>query len=315
MLDFASVLTMYSYNHLFPSAVAGFLGFHTGGAWTTYEGRWPGTAAHTLQFANGTHLQVNTTASWRSTNGPMIYVSGGALYDATCRSNTSSKFGTYSRSPFALPAYAVPPSGPAAFPQPTVRHSQDFIRGYYLNEGTFKDVAVLQVPTFRVQQTAREFAEVASKFIKQAAAEGKKRLIIDLSGNYGGDVNVGFHLSRVLFPDQLIYSATRFRATKLIDLMGRVFSQVGNLEEEVDLPLVFDSAVGPGQEKDFQSWNDLYGPHRLLNSNLSSLYAVFKLDIASTSEDPIGGFGGIPIDPATQLFKPRDIIIVSLKSA
>ncbi|KAK3935493.1 hypothetical protein QBC46DRAFT_397395 [Diplogelasinospora grovesii] len=314
------------YNRLFPSPTANFSGAYSGGAWTSHEGLWPGVAASVLKFANGTKTTVETTASWSQPNGPMVYASGEALFNAACLPNANNTLlgtgmGTF-RVPFQITTqvnhnYTIPGSGPAApYPDPVARDPHDRIRGYYLTDPRFSDVAVLQVPHFRVGKTGGvDFARTASEFLTRAAmVDGKTKLLLDLSGNDGGHVAPGFNLFRLLFPDRPIYSATRFRATELVDIMGRVFSAAYGAdyrgELPLDPPLIANAAVGPDQKHIFQAWDGLYGPTEILGINMSALYAHFDLNTASSETDPIAGFGGVPLN-TTRLFKQEDIVIVT----
>ena len=257
---------------------------------------------------------VETTASWPLDNGPMDYGDGESLFQAACTPNGRTRFGSPSKPLRSVPAYSLPPSGPARYPTPVLRHPDDLIRGYYLNETGTHDVAVLQVPTFELSTDIPSFVKTAVSFVKSAVIDGKVKMIIDLSGNSGGDVAQGLKLFRVFYPDHPIYSATRFRATELIDLMGQVFSRASNIKTGgvSDSPFVFQDAVTPNQEDSFASWEQLYGPHKILDAKMSSLYAVYNLSTASNRNDPVSGYGDIPLDLLTQSFKTENIVVVCL---
>jgi hypothetical protein len=303
---------MCRYNRLFPSHAAGFSKKSTGGAWTTYTGMWPGAVSQTLEFANGTSLTIETTASWPSVNGWMNYTDGESLFEAACSPSAQIKLGSFPGSFRSAPTYRLPSSGPASYPEPVIRHADNLIRGYYLKEPEADDVVVLQVPTFELGNDIIGFAQTAVEFVKKATTDGKKKMIIDLSGNSGGDAIQAFNLFQVFFPSQPIYSATRFSATELIDLMGQAFSQAVNhsVDTSLDFPIFFQNAVTPNQRDGFVSWKHLYGPHETFGANMSSLYAIFNYSTESTHEDPISGYGGIPLDPYSQLFKTENIVIV-----
>lgn len=294
------------------SPSANFSGKYSGGTWTSLLGLWPG-AAHRLRFANGTSLTVETTASWPSSNGPMNFSDGDLLFKAACMpsQDTDSAFGSFEGTYGISSQFEAPPSGASVYPEPIIREQHDSVRGYYLSHASHEDIAVLQVPNFRVGQKAADFAAVVAQFVTQAAAEGKKKLILDMSSNLGGNVATGFNLFRVLFPDKPIYSATRFRVTELIDLMGRVFSKTYKSEKvSLDLPFVAPLAVGVNGSTKIGSWKDIYGPREILGDQMSSLYGVFDLNLGSTANDPISGYGGIPLFPERQLFSADNIILV-----
>lgn len=175
-------------------------------------------------------------------------------------------------------------------------------------------MAVLQVPTFELGTDIPGFVKTAISFVKRAVLDGKVKMIIDLSGNSGGDVAQGFNLFRVFYPDRPIYSATRFRATELIDLMGQVFARAIDIKTGgvSDSPFAFEDAVTPDQQDSFASWEQLYGPHKILGAKMSSLYAVYNLSTASSRDVPISGYGVISSDFLTQSFETENIVVVSL---
>ena len=249
----------------------------------------------------------------------MTYTSGDSLFEAACLLNPESRFGLF---PGLFPRkrpYQLPTTGVNSFPRPFIRHNDDHLRGYYLNHQDLSDIAVLQIPTFRLTEGQTPFSDATRAFIKKALSDGKSRLIIDLSGNPGGDVNEGFDLFRAFFPDQTIYSATRFRATELIYLMGKIFSSPSSQKLLTDLDLdphiIASKAVSPYQSQGFASWESLYGPEIINGAKMSRLYSVFNVTAASTRENPISGYGEATLNPIRRLFKPEDIVMVSLPAS
>ncbi|RAQ69253.1 peptidase S41 family protein [Aspergillus flavus] len=305
------------YNHLFPSPAAAFSGMYTGGLWTNNLGSWPGKANQTVEFSNGTKLTVETTASVMLDRG-LDFSSGESLFQTACMPNKESR-PPDPRPSLAVgkPPYSIPLGGPSMYPDPIIHHKKDFVRGYYLHEERLEDVAVLQLPTFRlIGESPVSLARVAVQFLECARKDGKEKLIIDLSNNMGGDINLGFNLFRILFPDKPIYTATRFPSTELIGLMGRVFStsqgnEAAEHDNTLDLPLVFQNAVTPDHRHSFGSWEKLFGPVEITGQNMSHLHATYNFTTASTEDNPISGYGGIEFGPSTQLFHAENIIIMT----
>ena len=306
------------YNHLFPSPAAAFSGMYTGGLWTNNLGSWPGKANQTVEFSNGTRLTVETTASVTLDRG-LDFSSGESLFQTACMPNKES------RPPDPHPAlavgkspYSIPLGGSSMYPAPIVHHEKELVRGYYLHEERLDDVAVLQLPTFRLTgESPVSLARVAVQFLERARKDGKEKLIIDLSNNMGGDINLGFNLFRILFPDKPIYTATRFPSTELIGLMGRVFSssqghEAVHHDNTLDLPLIFQNAVTPDHRHSFGSWEKLFGPVEIAGQNMSHLHATYNFTTASTEDNPISGYGDIEFGPSTQPFHAENIIIVRL---
>ncbi|KAK0615233.1 peptidase S41 family protein [Bombardia bombarda] len=324
------------YNHVFPSSALEFSGNFAEGAWRSNEGLWPGAASYMLKFANGTVMKVTTTAIWPMTNGPMQYADGGALFEGACIPGSTS--------PMAQPLQSLsykstissrPKNGPigkAAYPRPISSDKNDLVRGYYLDDPHHNSTAILQLPTFRLRGTATalDFSRAVVEFLDHAtAADNKTRLIIDLSGNTGGDIVLGFNIFKILFPNESIYSATRFRATELVNLMGKIFSHVYDNKSTrlppIDPPLIAQAAVNTSQKPAFFSWNDLYSPVNIMGANMSQLYGHFDFNLASTPDNPIFGFR---VDPSllnassdqidvvipprkTPYFSPKDIILIT----
>lgn len=208
----------------------------------------------------------------------------------------------------------IPPTGPSSYPLPLIRHEGDLVRGYYLDGDEHQDIAVLQLPTFKLDgRVAKGLSLTVQKFLKGAHADGKKNLVIDMSGNGGGDVNVGFNIFQILFPRASIETRTRFRRTELIRLMGKIFSSTqakARYKDDfpLDLPLAADLAVSPDQRYTFESWEDLYGSTGLV----SEMYATFNFTYASTEDNPIEGYGPVPKSHTSQIFSADSIVIVSL---
>ncbi|KAK3486810.1 OPT oligopeptide transporter protein-domain-containing protein [Neurospora hispaniola] len=303
------------YNHLFPSPVNQYTGLFTGGGWQSYQGLWPGAAHYLLKFHNGTTMQVNTTVTWPATNGPMNYTDGQTLFKAACLPDYAPSLSSFSHSPIAPPQQQLhsndngpPPSTEGIYPTPIIRTHQNSLRGYYLNTTNHNDTAVLQIPTF--QHTAGiNFSQTAQDFLTRAAEQdGKTKLILDLSGNPGGDVIPGLNIFSILFPDLKIRTATRFRATELVKLVGKVYSEVystkdGLKEEEeeevpIDPPFVASVVVRPDQKGRFTGgWEEVFGP-----------------ELASTETDPVFGYGafkGVSKGGRKRPFKAEDIVVMT----
>ncbi|EME81794.1 uncharacterized protein MYCFIDRAFT_188727 [Pseudocercospora fijiensis CIRAD86] len=292
------------YNHLFPSPAARLSGAYSGGAWTRYKGLWPGAASYRLKFANGSYTTVDTYAEWPAANGPMIYEHASDLFTAACLPNAASPLGMERTANDAVNDAA---SAAKTYPEPDMEHSDTPVKLYYLPSARFPDVAVLQVPSFRVDRGDSNYVAAIEQMLQNALTHGKTKLIIDLSDNNGGEVDVGLNLFRLLFPDQDVYLATRFRAHDLVDIMGQIFStNFASGKAPIDLTLLPHDAVDPTTKKHvFQSWNELYGPHEYQGTSMSHLYAPFDVNATSTLRSAISGWKS----PA--LFQARDMVMLT----
>lgn len=81
------------------------------------------------------------------------------------------------------------------YPEPVVSIAFGFMGGYYLHGATaYEDTAVLAMATFGTNGNPGFYVDAVQKFIAQAKQEGKRKLIIDLSANGGGDISLAYLL-------------------------------------------------------------------------------------------------------------------------
>jgi hypothetical protein len=310
------------YNSVFYSYARGITGDPTG-AWINNIAMWPGVDEFTLTFANGSTKTLETVAKWGKNS--FNYTSGEAVSEAFCLPKTSPSLSSRdagSSEPKIAPPYQ---NGPRGYPVPKARDPYDLISGYYLEGQGLDDVAVLLIPTFEVtggasaargvlpQNATAVFSQVAIDF-QSANKDGKTRIIVDVSGNGGGDIVAGFNLFRLFFPDQDVYTATRYRTHEMADLVTQAFSNAYAIAPESvsGAAIVWQQQVSPDQKNDFASLDDFYGPYEAMGTNVTNLFANFNFTLQSVEENPVSGYGQVPLNPTTQLFKPENIIIVSL---
>ncbi|KAH6855448.1 hypothetical protein B0I37DRAFT_423830 [Chaetomium sp. MPI-CAGE-AT-0009] len=301
------------YNSLFPSPAAGFEGRYGGGYWTNHLGLWPGPR-HTLEFANGTQMVIETTASLSMETFDDV-VDGESLFRVAClpespNDEVESRARVVRDHPFGSD---IPPTGPSRYPLPLIQQEGNLVRGYYLDGDEHQNIAVLQLPTFKLDGwVAKGVSLTVEKFLNRAHADGKTNLIIDLSGNGGGDVNVGFNIFQILFPRAGLETRTCFRRTELIRLMGKIFSSTQAKARykdnfPLDFPLVAHLAVSPDQQHAFESWEDQHGS----TGTVSEMYATFNFTSASTEDNPIEGYGPVPKSHASQIFSADRIVMMT----
>lgn len=190
------------------------------------RGRWvyPGATTE-LTFANG------STASYTNYARVMQTLTG-----VTSGKDLAKMFFNYANStatfnlrsppaPTPTAAAATPTGIPApGYPTPIFREAENAIGGYYLDKAGYADVAVLSVPSF---EGFAEFQQVGQKFLAKAVADGKKKLVIDVSANGGGIILQGYDLFKQLFPLIDPYAAgDRFRAHESFDLIGQFVSNI-----------------------------------------------------------------------------------------
>ncbi|BCS28274.1 peptidase S41 family protein [Aspergillus puulaauensis] len=300
---------------------------------------YPGVNEYTLGYANGSTSTANVVAV--PSAGEFKYTSGKEVYNALCvpkdesaSTSTPAASSTATPSPStsapATSSASVTPSPSAQPPQPgypkaVVRDEDTDIAGYLPNDPTLKDAAVLRVPTFEVGEATGGTAfdsNVVARFLKKAKAEDKKKLIVDLTANAGGNLAYGWNLYKILFPNSKLYSSTRLRAHEGLHLLERAaykfldtFSD-DDFEKSEKLDTIRYEAINwagfltPNQSYEFQSADELYGPEVVLHSNMTRAHS-HDFEIESDWQTPIQGFNDIPKNFTQPPFAPEDIFIIT----
>ncbi|KAF2878259.1 hypothetical protein BDV95DRAFT_479193 [Massariosphaeria phaeospora] len=180
------------------------------------------------------------------------------------------------------------------YPAPAVLHSEAIIGGYYLSGQGYEDVAVLSVPSFSsgTEEGPAEFQDLIGGFLKDAKDKGRKRLVIDLRGNTGGFVFLGYDLFKQLFPSEDPYGASQYRANEAFDITGQFLTTVlenatyeDALNEfksaglESNLVSLYKSMFNyklylTTDNKNFTSWEEYFGPHVHNNDNFTTVSRV-----------------------------------------
>jgi hypothetical protein len=175
------------------------------------------------------------------------------------------------------------------YPTPEILHSEAMIGGYFLSGNGYDDVAVLSIPTFmpKDDNATSEFQDTVGVFLKRASSAGKKKLIIDLRGNGGGRVFLGYDLFKQLFPSIEPYGATRFRANEAFNLAGQAMTEaLANYTYEDALQYYKENgAKGLASQwksifnyrlplsvtkENYTSWEEYFGPHEFNNDNFTT---------------------------------------------
>ncbi|KAK8118553.1 uncharacterized protein PG998_003179 [Apiospora kogelbergensis] len=206
------------------------------------------------------------------------------------------------------PAKSVPNN----YPRPEISDPYNQILGFNLDATT----AVMAITTFNQdddlpKDQSKVFADTATKLVSDAIKSGRKRLIIDVSGNPGGVIHRAFDLFRLFFPDKLPYSATRFRRNDAVDNVARIRGSLSAQDAGLAGPFAWRGQVAPDQKTRFTSVDDLLGNGALeLGVSVSSLFANFDYSVWSQTNRPIRGFGAVKQNPTTPPYDALDILIV-----
>ena len=293
---------------------------------------YPG-AQTTLEFENGTSLTYENQARVLIPFHGII--DGESLYKLWFTSNPVPSISTTPTSSSTALVSATPTptttSVPApGYPPPVLREDHNLIGGYYL-EDEYSDVAVLSVPSFVSLDSAEiPFQQIGEKFLADARAAGKTKLVIDVSANGGGTILQGYDLYKQLFPNGIGHAtADPFRAFESTNLIGQKFSSIaaGIPRELIDpstnqtlfglltdvVAYVFNYRSGTtANDTNFASWDELFGPvHRhgdtytnLIHWNLSD-----PLTPLNSGGIYIHGYGNLT--NYTQPFAAADIVVVT----
>ncbi|EUC43269.1 hypothetical protein COCMIDRAFT_7254 [Bipolaris oryzae ATCC 44560] len=321
-----------TYNALFASVAGGMSpkgvgyqgNFHTCG---DMDAVYPGPTT-ILRFANGTQRSFENKAYLTVpfdgiSDGKTLYQTYYSTPKITSDDDPDSQTSSNSTSSNSTSTTTFPL--PPGYPPPIFLESTQNYGGFYL-DSFYSDVAVLTVPTFDYSSdTTIVTQDCLAKFVTEAKAAGKKKLIIDLQTNDGGSETLAYNLFKILFPRGRDHSAAmRFHATDASRLLTEKLSKLGDqyplsypspLYENSTIPTNYLVAqeynyniMTNTQGQNFKSWKDYFGPRFHNGDQFSSLFR-FNL---SYSDWTNGMYGyGRYSSYTQQPFQAQDIIILT----
>lgn len=203
------------------------------------------------------------------------------------------------------------PKNPAA-----IHRYGGYISGYLLEDD--KDICVLAVFTFQTQYVGTagynhtvdllDYRRVIRETLSACKADGRTRLIVDMSANTGGYIDMGYELYRSLFPTAKMWTGSRIRAHTAADFLGRVLydTEVPNLATGGMRQL--DPATG----SPYKTWDDLYGPVSVTGDEKeSNMLANNNTAPADGKSFYITGFGGPNEVLPEQPFAAENIVVLT----
>ncbi|BAE66546.1 unnamed protein product [Aspergillus oryzae RIB40] len=245
-----------------------------------YEG-----ATTNITFKNETTRVIKNYAEVRQ--NLTAVTSGKSFFEELCTGSfagieamtTSMKKTPYKGAPHHWKRQSIPSDG---YPKPVVEHSGGMVAGYFMNGSDFEDVAVLKIVTFDTSSDERgdaavEFQDVVKQFLGNCTDAGKKKLVIDLRENGGGDTDLLLDTFMQLFPGEVPFSAQRYRAQEQYKLIGEAINSV---YEDQSVQSSIKKATGESfadvglvrywaywnfvdvNGDNFKSWDEFYGPHK-----------------------------------------------------
>ncbi|RSL78665.1 hypothetical protein CEP51_008010 [Fusarium floridanum] len=282
------------------------------GAFIDRDGIYPGTDVATIEFRNGSSVAINILAILKKSD--FFATDGSDVFDSYCLNKQQTPYLKHrSSDPDTSKPYVQPPkqSGPSGYPEPLIRDPYSQINGYALDD----DTTVMLITTFTTAggslpgNQTRVFADTATGIVSNAVAQGHTKLIIDVSGNSGGQIDRAFDLFKLFFPSKEPYSATRFRRHEASEGIVKAFAGISKDAAQMNAPLAYAGQVTPDQEDGFESAEEFLGENIELGGKVSSLYANYNFTSNSIKAIPIRGYGGQPIN-MIQPFKAENIIII-----
>ncbi|KAM0738040.1 hypothetical protein ACQRIT_007516 [Beauveria bassiana] len=147
-----------------------------------------------------------------------------------------------------------PPPTPAlpGYPLPLAKHSNDMVASYTLNDTALRDTTVISFlsfvplnvpdptsPDFDLNSFVREFGDVVDRTAATAKSQGRDKLIIDMSANGGGSLDLADFAYTTFFPGAPFDDFDRYRLNGGLELTGKALS----FNESVEL--LVGSSEGP----------------------------------------------------------------------
>ncbi|KAF2826510.1 hypothetical protein CC86DRAFT_293001 [Ophiobolus disseminans] len=328
------------YNTIFPNPALSALGTPNGGlSYSHYVYAGPST---NYTFANNSGKTIENVAVI-----PAIYdfskvTDGVSFFKAFCNGPTrpstlssAKRSGSSNASPSSKPntvASATPRPSPAllGYPKPEFIHDSKVVSGYYMSGNEYKDVAVLVLPGFAPTSVSPSWTQnintggfvetqgLVRKFFADAVKQNKKKLVIDLRGNGGGTIDMGFELFKQLFPAIEPYGAARYRAHDAFHYYSALVADVALEGDDKDgkVGVKWDDADYGIQStflwsnildenlKPYKAYRDYYGPETINGDTFTSQR---RYNVSSV--DSLTGYNEFKNAPA-QPFKPEDIVIL-----
>lgn len=219
--------------------------------------------SHNVRFSNGSSGQFPNMALIRTSFSELD--SGEKLHQEVevpkPNATLTTKLASDTEMPLveSLPRY---PSNPVA-----IHKYGGYISGYLLEDENDNDMCVLAaftfqtayhtLPGYNITEDFIEARRVIRETLSSCKVDGRTRLIVDMSANDGGYINLGYELYRNLFPQAKMWTGSRIRAHPAADLLGRLLYDIPKAQA---LATAGESQLYPTTGTPFKTWKDLYGP-------------------------------------------------------
>lgn len=253
----------------------------------------------TFEFKNGSTKTIQNLAQIRSVYNFTGVTDGPSFFKKFCSGplETTQPSSTPTEEEPTNPEQETPTATPQlldklpGYPKPVFLQSQYAVQGYYLDGSGYSDVAVLAIPNFGPEVAPgfnftsgeAESQELLQNFFADARSKQKKRLIVDLRGNPGGKINLGFEVFKQLFPDLDPFGGSRYRANEAFGIMSSIFADAAenNTLKETDLELyntIVDyagpfnyQAIRNVNGSNFKTFDEYWGPYVNNGDNFTAI--------------------------------------------
>ncbi|CAH0021643.1 unnamed protein product [Clonostachys rhizophaga] len=202
------------------------------------------------------------------------------------------------------------------------------VSGYILHDDS---IGVLSLPSYNPGEpatgtTALNYTNAVIEFITKAKESRVKKIVIDLSGNGGGSIFLGYTIFKLFFPSIKPSLLGRVRATPHINTIGSILT--GVLQDRAlpssDWQYIYDTYGGriglsaydilDPDDREFESWGAFFGP-RENNDDSFTNGARYNLSSPLMETKPyldfaIPGYGADIIWPQSELWAAEDIILL-----
>ncbi|KAM4057847.1 peptidase S41 family protein ustP [Hirsutella rhossiliensis] len=169
----------------------------------------------------------------------------------------------------------------------------------------------MRIPTFGRSNNSATVAKKATEIITQAKASGRSKLIVDVSGNNGGEQNRYFNNFSLLFPDPFPYDALRIRRSDSTAIMAKFLESPSANDSNTNVSLNYQDFLRPDRQRGFSSLAEFLGEEEISGTKLTALHTV-NFTKESTAERPIRGHGAALGDINKTLgYGPEDVLIIT----
>ncbi|KAI9687704.1 MAG: hypothetical protein M1822_001783 [Bathelium mastoideum] len=256
----------------------------------------------TLTFANGTTQIFKTLASVTANDWSRDIIDGASLFRYFCVDAIQSQqqpTNTTTQQP-ATPTSTADPHLPTLPGYPYVPVTKDpnyNLAGYFLNGTAHTDVAVLHIGSFAEGQSglsaeqAKSFQRTTRQFLAAAKVARKTKIIIDLTGNGGGNILTSYDLFARFFPSIEPYDTTRLRAKTASQLFIQALGETKNKSIQTTESSDWNFRTSLNQElQPFSSFNGSNGLLPAVLNNGDKFTALTRVDLNSSFGDIMTDF-------------------------